>query len=446
MQELSHLRSTHSKTFDLGNGQTRLRSFGAPVHFHNGSDYVEIDNTLSVSSKAGYAYQSGANKHTVYFKADLDSADSILVEYGDVSLSSTPRGIAYYDSALNDYHILAQPQATTFSVEGNKITYSGMYPNCTFGFIINPNGVKEFVEVSSVANLPEPTSFGYDPATTYLVLINELAHTADTVADESGDLTQTRDIGNIAFTKGLKKIFSPDLYGWQNNLVRRRYQKLKKRLKIVGGKPYLLHGIPYQQIASATSFPFIIDTSISIDVASNAADGYDQGQASFIDDTSLTMGGVDDGKGGAIMYYGGFRFLNVTVPNAATINNAYITLASLANSATVRMWGEAADSAAAFANNAVPSTRIGTAAVIDFTPGFGTFQIKTIIAEITSRTGWASGNALVLVGVGYDNGSGIVSVYSYNNGNSANYPQLDIDYTSGGTQATISPFPCAFRT
>jgi len=107
-------------------------------------------------------------------------------------------------------------------------------------------------------------------------------------------------------------------------------------------------------------------------------------------------------------YYGGMRFPALEIPQGATIESAYLKfIADLDYTVTIvktRIKGEAADNANIFTNidNYIARTR--TTAYVDWLniPAwyaetlYTSPDIKTIIQEIINRSGWASGNALVL--------------------------------------------------
>ena len=113
----------------------------------------------------------------------------------------------------------------------------------------------------------------------------------------------------------------------------------------------------------------------------------------------------------------GMRFLNVTIPQGATITAAYLTFNCQAVwSGTVvrtRVKGEAIDNAATFSTLADFDARTRTSASVDWDAiaawavdtNYNSIDIKTIIQEIVNRAGWASGNALVLFWDDFDDRS-----------------------------------------
>ena len=121
----------------------------------------------------------------------------------------------------------------------------------------------------------------------------------------------------------------------------------------------------------------------------------------------------------------GLRFLNVTVPQGATITNAYIQFTvddtDAVNTATLTVHGEAHDNAPTFTTTANDiSTRTKTSASVPWSPPQWTVigesgldqrtaDISTIVKEIVDRGTWASGNAMVMI----ITGTGVRSASSY---------------------------------
>lgn len=270
MAEIISLRTRYSKTFDLGGGVRQEVVGPVPIHYTdvNGA-YQEIDSNLKASS-GGYDWENTANDFSARFKANLNDVAPIMFARGGVTVSFRPRGIALFDRVLNAYTIIAHPNNTAPTVSDREILFPNLYPTVDAAYQIGPTGIKEFIRVKAGANVPAPSAYGYDPATTYLVMATEITITgADSYQDELGALTQTRDLGKIAFIKGGVAQFSiPELLGWEGNGTVKNV--LKKRLKIVGGKPYLLHGIEYAKYAAATKFPYVLDTTVQYDTGSGS--------------------------------------------------------------------------------------------------------------------------------------------------------------------------------
>lgn len=181
---------------------------------------------------------------------------------------------------------------------------------------------------------------------------------------------------------------------------------------------------------------------------------------------SLTQNNEAVGVGSAVdpyqdKYGSGLRFLDVTIPQGASIITAYITFIARGDAVTVvksRFSGEDTDDAATFSDFTNYKNRRGidggtdntTTAKVDWDSipawtadtSYDSPELKTIIQEIVNRSGWASGNDLVVFWDDHDdrsdnkNGCGR-RAYSYN-GSTTYAPLLYIEYTSPTlTQKTV---------
>lgn len=145
---------------------------------------------------------------------------------------------------------------------------------------------------------------------------------------------------------------------------------------------------------------------------------------------------------------GGMRFLNVTIPKGATIDEAYLTLrcSSSRSGVTVktRISAEAVDNALTFADDAAAfdARWANRTAAVDWDAipawtldtDYDSPEIKSVIQAIVDRAGWVSGNALVIFWDDYDGrGSAVPSAwrgcYSYD-GSPDYAPKLVVLYTA----------------
>jgi len=136
----------------------------------------------------------------------------------------------------------------------------------------------------------------------------------------------------------------------------------------------------------------------------------------------------------------GMRFLNVAVPQGATISNAYLefeTDETDSVSTTLNFYAEDIDDAPAFSTSSFDITdRTKTSASVTWSnvPAWDTLDEKhqtpdlsAIIQEVVDRSGWSSGNDMVII----VDGSGERTAEAYD-GESANAPLLHFEYSVGG--------------
>ena len=140
-------------------------------------------------------------------------------------------------------------------------------------------------------------------------------------------------------------------------------------------------------------------------VAASADDGYWDDMMGF--DNSSVTAVVSTDEYGTQMENSFFRFASVEVPKDSTITESTLELimaSGASYSFNMAVKGEDADNAAQYTDSNDASSAATTTASVTWT-GSGSWaadevvqspDIKTIITEITGRSGWASGNALTL--------------------------------------------------
>lgn len=176
-------------------------------------------------------------------------------------------------------------------------------------------------------------------------------------------------------------------------------------------------------------------TTLNLQVAASSDDAF-EGGGGAVNITGLRIQVNATGE------WAGFRFINVTIPQAATINSAVMQVyvhATTDDDPDIDIYGEAVDDAATFttAPDSI-ETRPRTTAKTNWTAtGVGTNFVSSpslvsVIQEIVNRAGWVSGNDLVLIWDGLSTSSFEVRAYDTAAGDAA---KLDIDYTAGAPPA-----------
>lgn len=170
----------------------------------------------------------------------------------------------------------------------------------------------------------------------------------------------------------------------------------------------------------------------------------------------LTSSDVELMVDGTKQQYIGIRFTNITIPNGATINSAYIQFATKGDkvpvSGTITIKGEDVDNSATYTTaNFGVSTRTATTQSVSW-PGstdasWGTSaggtqgvnqrtpSLVSIVQQLVNRTGWTSGNSMNFI----LNGAGVRNAYTFDGAapvNTQYAPQLVINYT-----AVLPPMP-----
>jgi len=176
------------------------------------------------------------------------------------------------------------------------------------------------------------------------------------------------------------------------------------------------------------SAPLVVESRV-------AASNDDAEQAgSSVSLTSSDLELVTDGSVQTV----GMRFAGLAIPPGAAIQSAWIQFAvdeTNTGATSLSFRGEAANSAASFANTANNlSLRPATAAAVAWSPpawpSVGaagpdqrTPDLRSIVQEIVSRPGWASGNAIAILVTG--SGKRVAEAFD---GSSASAPLLHVEY------------------
>lgn len=223
--------------------------------------------------------------------------------------------------------------------------------------------------------------------------------------------------------------------------------KLRKRFwHDADGTDYIVAGAKVTDIVTLPAGDLVLDPTVTPSIAASGDDGiWVTGLGLSTADAGVTLG----------RYVGTYstntfwRFATVNVPNAATINNAYITFIASSTDAsafpTLTIYGVDADNQAAPASEAAAAAMVEATATVAWTSGtswtagnsYNTPDISTIVKEIVDRAGWASGNAMVIeIFETSGTGSNRRAAATYDHATYAE-PVLTIDYTSGGVSAVV---------
>jgi len=184
--------------------------------------------------------------------------------------------------------------------------------------------------------------------------------------------------------------------------------------------------------------------TINVRVSTGSDDAEERlstGAVNIADSDDLDM--VD---GATPVFTVGIRFQNITIPQGATITNAYVEFTATetkSGTTSLTFEGQASDNAPTFttATNNITSRPKTSASVTwsnvptwNIGVAYQAPNLSAIIQEIVDRTGWASGNSLVII----VSGSGDRDAKTYEN-SSTQAALLHVDYgSSGGSTAASS--------
>lgn len=170
------------------------------------------------------------------------------------------------------------------------------------------------------------------------------------------------------------------------------------------------------------------------------------------DDADETGGAVVSNSNALIRmltgtYWAGLRFTGATIPNAATINTAVLTVyvdsTTYDDPGGLTIYGNAIDTSVTFGTTASEiSGRARTTANAVWSGtalGVGdenSPDLAAVIQEIVNRAGWVSGNALTLL---LDGGASTAFRWNGYETSSATCARLAIDYTAGAAATSLVP-------
>ena len=171
-------------------------------------------------------------------------------------------------------------------------------------------------------------------------------------------------------------------------------------------------------------------TVLNLQVTASSDDAIEVwGAAPVLDDIAIQLSGADD--------FFGFRLLNATIPQGATINTAVLSLYNLqAGDVTMRgiIYANDVDNAATFTTTdgniegrALTTANVVWSATFTFSAWNASPDIANVIQEIVDRVGWASGNALAILVKSTTGADATVRTWDNDTARGA---KLDIDYTA----------------
>ncbi|MCH7535334.1 MAG: LamG domain-containing protein, partial [Bacteroidetes bacterium] len=278
------------------------------------------------------------------------------------------------------------------------------------------------------------------------VLLMHMNEISGTIGDSSGNANDGTQNGGVAY--GAAGKFSTALgFDGVDDYVTRAYDSDFD----FGTGGFSVGGwFKHDSIASPSSGGVSVRVSADDDDAEEClpAGGrmsLDSSDLEFVVDTSACFEG--DGSG---VQEVGMRFNGLTLPKGAIITNAYIQFTvdeTGSGSTNLTFFGESSDNATIFTTTdgditnrtktvsnvgwTVPAwSSVGDAGADQRTP-----DLSPIIQEVVDRSGWASGNSLVII----SNGTGTRTAESHD-GSSANAPLLVVDYTTGGDNYLASRY------
>jgi len=243
---------------------------GAGINYQkDDGSWGEASNTFVASQRTGIDWECYTTYNRVGLKNDISTgAYSIFTQLGNTGkiLKSKPVAIAYLNIDTKAWQIFANLQSSVAVVNGNKIHYPDAFLNCDLEYVIEKDRLKQNLYIKSKAGFPA-SPYPADKTAVVIVTKFDLAnYELPKFVDERGstefnDSCEETITGELHFSK---QYF--DMSEATDNVG--KTQKIRKRLIKYNGEYYLLEGLPYQWLASA-SYPVLLDYT---EISSNPAD------------------------------------------------------------------------------------------------------------------------------------------------------------------------------
>jgi hypothetical protein len=188
------------------------------------------------------------------------------------------------------------------------------------------------------------------------------------------------------------------------------------------------------------AYPVVIDPSVDDQVGAGDEDAREADNGSDFQDSTIAIKS-DSNTSSSARFNGGFFFNNITIPQAATIDAAYTTIVCISTNSddpNINIRANDVDNAVDFTSDADVTTRLNSASTSNYTEWSTTSigissvnspSIIDVIQEVIDRSGWSSGNDMVITFEGKDDASYNFRPESYEQSTS-DCAKLHIEYTA----------------
>ncbi len=460
-----------NKYYDTSSGHYRYVSYLGPVNYQDeeGQWHPILCNVslLNASHPAyEYGYRAGNERglFNVYFKPDLSAEWPIAFAYGKSNdpsvdvLRSKLVGVGYLDPSKNwQYEYLQSIQSVQPSIQGSACVFPNVFSGMNITWRYTPHGLKEEIVMTNTTktvlqNAP-PSTYGFSNQDSYLVFITKLDYQNLLLysdgKEKRDDFTVTD--GQINFKDVLDdlKFFMPvgNAYELHNKSIR---QQLTYRFVQHDGEYYLLSGIKVSDL-NHMEFPVVIDPSIDTQIDAGVNDAYENDAESSISRTAQYIR-ADDSTTDTSRYNGGLFFSDISIPNGAFIDDAYLEVYTYSSGShddpNLDIYCEAIDDSQNFLDNYDVASRTTTENSTEWTDtnvGTSTWiqspDFTDAVQEVIDRSGWSSGNNLTVLLKGKNENVGNLIIWSYEYSSQVYGAKLNVEYSQISTAVdAISPY------
>jgi hypothetical protein len=406
--EVISRRTPFSKTFQRPDGKAHLSVGVAPMHWHDGAGWVDIDEA-PITLDGGKTWTTRSTPYSLAWDAQLLELSYTSKRGGDVRVKLV---------ALDGSPV---PTVTAAPVTEGRSIRVMVVPDLEIELRVRPYGVEIFKILHSAAAPSALTweivegdlsNIRFDPTNTVgrdNLHKKSAARRTEFAQQRMVEITHDRSPDDLAKHPG-KKTYSVT-------------ESFTGRTRVVDSETRA------RSWKAEVEYPVEIDVKVSGTNVADDNDGYGLSASDYWRNVLITTQAT---KLGAV------RFQTVNVPQGQVIDSAFlgvnVTLISGTGSATLK--GQALDEAPAWPNGSAfsPKTMAATTAslAVPVPPVIGqtAYDVTAIVQEILNRAGWVANNDLRL---GFTDGSAMGAAYmnweDYNAVGTAQ-ARLDIVYNS----------------
>jgi hypothetical protein len=400
------------------------------------TNLVEIDTAWKPTSGA-WQYQMTTAPYEAYARNVLNAGNA--VEYrarSGESVTFQPLSLNWRD-VNNSQEYIAGPGSVTTVVEDDRLAWPNGYgPGRHLSWTARPTRLQKLLTIDSAAALPTPAPWlGAD---IHLELTFAFTYSASVTAYIDGVAWNKTSTLTTANRIEFKNAQNETLWAFEQPRAwdSGEAETTGSMRVYQSGALHISVRIP-RAFVDAAVYPLFIDPTVQPFVAA-AADDVRWSDSTFNANSTYIVAESDlETQGSAVRW-------PLSVPRGATIDSAVLRLQGTDSLGTIAttIKAHAADNSTVITTRADAVGRTRTSASVSWTPPTFAYEtmydspdIKTVIQEVTDRTGWASGNYLTLF---WEHASGSGSREASAFDRAAVSPQLLVTYTNPTDIAFIS--------
>ena len=253
----------------------RYTEIGAGINYQKDDGSFDVASAQFVASKrTGIDWECFTTHNRIGLNNDISSGVySVFSQIGNTGqiLRSKPVAIAYLNTETKEWTIIANLQSSVASVSGNKILYKDAFKNCDLEYVIQKDRLKQNIYIKSIEGFGKSS---YDADKTQVVIVTKFDldnFETPKIVDSRGEISlatmksasiTAKNTGDETIDGEL--VFTKQRFGMCEATDNKGdTQKIRKRIIKHDGNYYLLEGLPYSWLASA-SYPVLLDyTTVS---------------------------------------------------------------------------------------------------------------------------------------------------------------------------------------